>query len=310
MIRLERRERGIAWIFFERPQARNAMTFAMWERLRELAVELDGDPQVRAVVLTGAGNDAFVSGTDIGEFRAFAGAGDGIAYEQRVGAVIEALDAIRVPTIAAIRGVCTGGGVSIAATCDVRIGGPGTRVGVPIARTLGNCISLRNIARLAEIVGLDAVKTLLITGALLGAREAHHLRFLSEVAEYDDTVPARAQTVAEELVALAPLTLRATKEMCRRLRAAAPVADDEDLIRLCYGSRDFREGLTAFLDKRKPQWTGRVAFSRRRARRSRGGVSGGSTRVLGVVAQRVRRSRRARRPSARIAPRSTPACPR
>jgi enoyl-CoA hydratase len=256
VIRVERRERGIAWIAIDNPQARNAMTFAMWEQLREAAVTLDADAAVRAVVITGTGSAAFVSGTDIGEFRAFAGADDGIAYEERIGAVIAALDAIRVPTIAAIRGVCTGGGVSIAATCDVRIGGPGTRVGVPIARTLGNCISLRNIARLAEIVGLDAVKTLLLTGALLGAREAHHLRFLSEVAEYDETVPARAQTVAEELVALAPLTLRATKEMCRRLRRAAPLPDDDDLIRLCYGSRDFREGLTAFLDKRKPEWTG------------------------------------------------------
>jgi enoyl-CoA hydratase/carnithine racemase len=239
VIRLERRERGIAWILIDNPQARNAMTFAMWEKLREFATELNADSSVRAVVIAGAAKDAFVSGTDIGEFRAFAGPDDGVAYEKRIGSVIEALDAIAVP-----------------ATCDVRIGGPMTRVGVPIARTLGNCISLRNIARLAEIVGLDAVKTLLLTGTLLGAREAHKIGFLTEVAEYDDTVPVRAQTIAEELVALAPLTLRATKEMCRRLRNAAPIPDDGDLLRLCYGSSDFREGLTAFLDKRKPVWTG------------------------------------------------------
>ena len=256
MIRLERRERGIVWIVIENPQARNAMTLAMWDRLREVATELNADAQVRAIVITGAGGDAFVSGTDISEFRDFAGAEDGIAYEARIAAVIAALDALAVPAIAAIRGVCTGGGVSIAATCDVRIGGPGTRVGVPIARTLGNCVSLRNVARLAEIVGLDAVKTLLLTGALLGAREAQTIGFLTELAESDESIVARAQAVAEELVALAPLTLRATKEMCRRLRNAAPLPDDADLIRLCYGSRDFREGLTAFLDKRKPDWSG------------------------------------------------------
>jgi enoyl-CoA hydratase len=256
VIRVERRERGVAWIFIENPPARNALTFAMWDRLREVATELNADAEVRVVAITGAGGDAFVSGTDISEFRAFGGADDGIAYEGRIHAVIAALDAIAVPTIAAIRGVCTGGGVSIAATCDVRIGGPGTRVGVPIARTLGNCVSLRNIARLAEIVGLDAVKTLLLTGALLGAREAHKIGFLTEVAEYDETIAARAQSVAEELAALAPLTLRATKEMCRRLRNAVPQPDDADLIRLCYGSNDFREGLTAFLDKRKPKWSG------------------------------------------------------
>ena len=256
MIRLERRERGIVWIVIENPPARNAMTLAMWDRLRDIATELNADAEVRAIVITGAGGDAFVSGTDISEFRDFAGAADGIAYEARIASVIAALDALAVPAIAAIRGVCTGGGVSIAATCDVRIGGPGTRVGVPIARTLGNCVSMRNIARLAEIVGLDVVKRLLLTGVLLGAREAHEAGFLTEVAGDEESVTARAQAVAEEMAALAPLTLRATKELCRRLRRATPLPDDADVIRLCYGSRDFREGLGAFLGKRAPDWSG------------------------------------------------------
>ena len=256
MIRVERRDRGIAWVLFDRPQARNAMTFAMWERLREIAIDLDADAAVRAVVLTGAGSEAFISGTDIAEFRAFRGADDGVAYEKRIDAVIAALEAIRVPTIAAIAGACTGGGVSVAATCDLRIGAPSARIGVPIARTLGNCISVRNLARVATIVGLDAAKALILTGKLLRAGDAHHSGFLTEVAASDEALHARAQEIAEEIVALAPLTLRATKEMCRRLRGAAALPDDEDLIRLCYGSRDFREGLTAFLDKRKPAWTG------------------------------------------------------
>ncbi|MEA2720074.1 MAG: enoyl-CoA hydratase [Candidatus Eremiobacteraeota bacterium] len=256
MIRVERREGGIAWVVFDRPQARNAMTFAMWERLRELAGELDADPSVRAVVFTGAGTQAFVSGTDIAEFRAFEGADDGVAYEARIDAVIGALEAIRVPTIAAIAGACTGGGVSVAATCDLRIGAPNARVGVPIARTLGNCISLRNLARVAGIVGLDAAKALILTGKLLRAEDARRSGFLTEVVATDEALHERAQQAAEEIVALAPLTLRATKEMARRLRNAAPLPDSGDLIRLCYGSRDFREGLTAFLDKRRPQWSG------------------------------------------------------
>lgn len=270
MIRVERRARGIVWAIFDRPQARNAMTFAMWAELRALAEQFSADETVRVVVFTGAGSAAFVSGTEISEFRAFAAGGEpsgdgsgsraaaeGIAYEARMDGVIAALEAIPVPTIAAVGGACTGGGVSIAAACDLRIGAPGTRVGVPIARTLGNCLSVANVARAAELIGLDRVKMLLLTGRLLDAREALHAGFLTELAESDETLPARAQALAEALTELAPMTLRATKEMVRRLRAAQPLPDDEDLIRACYGSADFRAGVSAFLDKRRPSWTGR-----------------------------------------------------
>jgi enoyl-CoA hydratase len=256
MIRVEHRERGVVWVVVDRPEARNAMTFAMWRRLREVAEELAADASVRVVVITGAGSDAFVAGTDIAEFRAFGGADDGVAYEARIDVVIGALEAIPVPVIAAVAGACTGGGVSIAATCDLRIGAPNARMGVPIARTLGNCISLRNVARVAELIGADRVKALLLTGKLLGADDALRAGFLTEIVAAGDALHARAQEAAEEIAALAPLTLRASKEMVRRLRASAALPDDDDLIRLCYGSRDFREGLTAFLDKRRPQWAG------------------------------------------------------
>ena len=256
MIRVDRRDGGIAWVIFDRPQARNALTFAMWERLRGVAGELDADPAVRVVVFAGADTRAFASGTDIGEFRAFTGADDGVAYEARIEAVITALEAIRVPAIAAIAGACTGGGVSVAAACDLRVGAPSARIGVPIARTLGNCIALRNVARVADIVGLDAAKAMLLTGKLLDAQEARASGFLNEVVDDDDRLHDRAQALAEEIAALAPLTLRATKEMCRRLRAAAPMPDDGDLIRACYGSADFREGRAAFLEKRRPNWSG------------------------------------------------------
>ncbi|MEA2663373.1 MAG: hypothetical protein QOI11_317 [Candidatus Eremiobacteraeota bacterium] len=257
MIRVERRARGIVWVIFDRPQARNAMTFAMWAELRELAERLAADEDVRVVVFTGAGSAAFVSGTEISEFRAFASADDGLAYEARMDRVIAALEAIPVPTIAAVGGACTGGGVSIAAACDLRLGAPGTRVGVPIARTLGNCLSVANVARVAELIGLDRVKMLLLTGRLLDAADALQAGFLTELAESDDALPAHAQATAEALTELAPLTLRTTKEMCRRLRAARPLPDDEDLIRTCYGSADFRTGVSAFLEKRRPSWTGR-----------------------------------------------------
>ena len=256
MIRVERREPAIAWVTGDRPGARNAMTFPMWARLREVAVELDADASVRVVVFTGEGDEAFVAGTDIAEFRAFTGADDGVAYESRIDATIGALDAIRVPTIAAIAGACTGGGVSIASTCDLRIGAPNVRIGIPIARTLGNIVSLRNVARLGELIGLDAAKALLITGTLLGADDALRAGFLTEVVSDAAGLHVRAQALAESIAGLAPLTVRASKEIVRRIRASRTLPDAEDLIRVCYGSNDFREGLTAFLDKRHPDWTG------------------------------------------------------
>jgi len=256
VIRLERPELGIALVTFDRPEARNALTFAMWEQLRAYAVELDADDDLRCVVFAGAGEAAFVSGTDIGEFTKFSSGEDGIAYEARVEAVIGALSHLRVPAIAAIRGACTGGGASIAGACDVRIGGPGTRVGIPIARTLGNTLSLRNIARLAALIGLDAARALLLTGKLLAAPDAYRLGFLSEVVASDDAILPRALEAARAIALLAPLTVRASKAMTVRLSEVPKLPDDADWLRACYGSNDFREGVAAFVARRSPKWTG------------------------------------------------------
>jgi len=256
MIRLERVENGIALVTFDRPEARNALTFAMWEQLRAYAAELAADDALRCVVFTGAGDAAFVSGTDIGAFTAFASGDDGLAYEARVEAVIVALSRIRVPAIAAIRGACTGGGASIAGTCDLRIGGPGTRIGIPIARTLGNTISLRNIARLAALIGVDAARALLLTGTLLTASDAYRLGFLSEIVASDTAILPRALEAARAIARLAPLTVRASKAMVLRLLEAQAFPDDADLLHECYGSRDFREGVAAFVSRRSPHWTG------------------------------------------------------
>ncbi len=256
MIRVERRELGIAWVTVDRPAARNAMTFAMWARLRDVAVELDADPSVRVVVFTGEGGEAFVAGTDIAEFRAFTGEGrrDRLRAADRGGDRRARRDPR--PDDRRVAGACTGGGVSIAATCDLRIAAPNARIGIPIARTLGNIVSLRNVARVGELIGLDAAKALLITGTLLGARDALRAGFLTEVVDDGPALHPRAGALAESIAGLAPLTVRASKEIVRRIRAARALPDADDLIRACYGSSDFREGLTAFLDKRRPDWTG------------------------------------------------------
>src|SRR4051812_333891 len=132
---------GIARLTFNRPQARNALTFAMYERMAQICEELDQDPSVKAMILTGAGAKAFAAGTDIAQFRAFETPEDALAYERRIDRVLGTLERCRVPTIAAISGACTGGGAAIAACCDLRIGAPSAKFGFPIARTLGNCLS-------------------------------------------------------------------------------------------------------------------------------------------------------------------------
>src|SRR6184192_2311917 len=162
----------IVWLTLNRPRARNALTFHMYERIGELCLEVNADPSVRTVVFTGAGGRAFAAGTDISQFRAFDKEEDALAYEERMDRVLGALETVRVPTIAAIAGACTGGGAGIAAACDLRICTPSLKFGFPIARTLGNTLSLGNFVRLTALLGMARVKDLVFTARLVEAREA------------------------------------------------------------------------------------------------------------------------------------------
>jgi len=245
---------GIGWITFNRPEARNAFTFAMYERLRDICESVEAGGDVRALVMRGAGCKAFGAGTDMSQFRAFSRPEDAWDYEQRMDRVFTAIETCPVPTIAAIHGACTGGGAAIAAACDLRVASPALKFGFPVARTLGNCLSVSNLARLSEIIGAARVREILMTARLVEAEEAKAVGLVSEIAE---DVEARAAELAETVAGHAPLTLRATKEGLRRLRAAASEVDDRDLIAMCYMSADFREGLEAFLGKRKPNWQGK-----------------------------------------------------
>jgi len=241
---------GIGFATFNRPAQRNALTFAMYERLAELASD-PGD--VRALVISGAGG-AFAAGTDMTQFRAFETAEDGWAYEETMDRIMDRIERCRVPTIAAITGACTGGGAAIAACCDLRIADPRLKFGFPIARTLGNCLSIASLARLSALIGQARVREIVFTSRLIESREALAAGLVMEVA--DDPL-ARATELAARIAGHAPLTLRATKEGLRRLRNEGPKADDRDLIETAYMSEDFREGMEAFLGKRKPTFKGR-----------------------------------------------------
>jgi len=254
----ERDAAGILWLTFNRPEARNAMTFAMYERLAEISAEVNSDDGVRLVVLRGAGEKAFVAGTDISQFKAFTNEEDAFAYEDRMEKAIGALAEIRVPTIAAIRGACTGGGFAIAGACDIRVGSPSARFGIPIARTLGNCLSMASVNLLIDLLGAARVKEMIFTARLIEAPEAREFGILQELVDSEASLGPRVAEIATQIAANAPLTLRAVKEAVRRVmesRHMDPLLG-RDLISMCYMSEDFREGMSAF-EKRKPQWRGR-----------------------------------------------------
>ena len=254
-IRTERRGSAL-WIRVDRPAARNAMTFAMYDRIAAICRHVNADTSVNAVVLTGSG-DAFVAGTDIAEFVDFKEASQALDYERRMDAWLGAIEAVRVPTIAALRGPVVGGGLAIAAACDLRIAAPSARFGVPVARTLGNCFSAANLVRLAALVGLGRVKELVLTARLIDADEARTIGLVSEIVANEDALDARVDELVLQLASYAPLTLHATKEMVRRIRERMMPDEASDLVALCYTSADFREGVTAFIERRKPVWSGR-----------------------------------------------------
>lgn len=243
------------WIEFNRPQARNALTFGMYEGLAELCQTVPTDGSVRAVVLSGAGGKAFAAGTDMTQFRAFDKAQDALDYEARIDGVLDAVERCPLPTVAAINGACTGGGAAIAAACDLRIAAANLKFGFPIARTLGNCLAAANLARLSSLMGAGRVREMIFTARLIEAEEAYACGLISEILPDEAALMDRAAALADHLANMAPLTLRATKEAMRRTQAVAR-AQDADLIELCYMSNDFRHGLEAFLAKQKPEWTG------------------------------------------------------
>jgi enoyl-CoA hydratase len=248
----------IATLTFNRPEARNAMTWEMYGSLVAACDRVDQDETIRVLILTGAGGKAFIAGTDIAQFQNFSNRDDGLKYEERLDHVLDRLERVTKPTIAQVQGVAAGGGCAIALTCDLRVATYEASFGIPIARTLGNCLSGASYSRLVDAMGPAAAKDMLFTGRLIPAAEAHALGIVNRLVS-DAEIEPTVRALAADIAANAPLTLRATKEMIRRVLAARRLAagQDADMVELCYTSADFREGVTAFLAKRKPAWTGR-----------------------------------------------------
>jgi enoyl-CoA hydratase len=247
-------EAGVATVVFNRPQARNAMTWGMYGQLSAIASALKADRSVRAVVFRGAGGQAFVAGTDIEQFTAFKTGEDGVAYERQIEACIGLLCSLPMPTVALVEGWCVGGGLAMATACDFRLGTPDAKFGVPIARTLGNCLSIHNLARLSAAFGPQRVRRMLMLAEFIDAEEALGCGYLHEQVA-PEHIAARTAHLVQRLAALAPVTQRVSKEALRRLSTEG-LAEAEDLIRAAYGSRDFHEGVAAFVARRPPLWSG------------------------------------------------------
>jgi enoyl-CoA hydratase/carnithine racemase len=246
-----------ARIIFNRPTAHNAMTWAMYDRLESVCEEIDTDEDIRVVILTGAGGKAFVAGTDISQFSEFSSGDDALAYERHIDRIIDRIERLSKPTIAQINGYCVGGGAGIALACDFRYADENLRFGIPIAKTLGNCLSMANISRLVDVSGPDKTKELLMLARLFDANEAKAAGVVNDIFGTDN-LNTEVQAIAGRLTQLAPLTLRAAKEAVRRIQAKRELAFEQgqDLILSCYTSDDFKNAVTAFINKRKPEWRG------------------------------------------------------
>jgi enoyl-CoA hydratase/carnithine racemase len=244
-VELERRGPA-AWVTFNRPEAHNAMTFAMYESLYEACETADADDSIRVLVLRGAGEKAFVAGTDIRQFADFDETGeDALAYEATIDRIVGRLETVGKPTVALVDGFAMGSGLALSATCDLRVCTPAAKFGLPIARTVGNCLSMENYARLAALLGPARLKDIIFTARTIEADEALAIGLATEVVE-PERAEARVQELCELLASHAPVTLRVTKEALRRIRAAT-TPDGDDLVREAYGSEGFRRNVAAFL---------------------------------------------------------------
>ena len=247
---------SVAFFTINRPEAGNAMTWAMYDALVDACERVDASPDVRAFVVRARGT-TFCTGTDISQFTSFSTRNDGVEYERRLEACVSRLERVTVPTIAQVEGIAAGGGCAIALACDLRVCSPAARFGVPIARTLGNGLSFENCARLVDHFGMGRAKTMLLTGGFIEASDAAASGAVTRLVD-----PAQVERVVTELAATiarnAPLTMRAAKQAFARIasRHRQDAGDIASLVADCYASADFREGVSAFLAKRSPKFTG------------------------------------------------------
>lgn len=255
---LSRVEDGVGRLVFNNPERRNAVSLEMWEAAERALDAFADDPTVRVVVLSGAGGKAFVSGADISKFESERSGPDATAhYNATTARLYDKLEALEKPTIAEIRGSCVGGGTALALCCDLRICGESSRFGVPAAK-LGVGYGFEGLKRLVDIVGPAFAKEIFFTGRLFSAAEAQQMGLVNRVLA-DEEVETYVADYARTITENAPLTVTSVKVIVGEVvkdPQARDLARCEALVDACFASQDYVEGRQAFLEKRKPRFTG------------------------------------------------------
>ena len=251
------RDGSIATVTLNRPQKLNALTKAMWRDLGVAVTRLAADRELRCIIVRGAGERAFSPGNDIGEFaRERSNKIEARAYGAFMHETARALEACPIPMIAQIHGVCVGGGLEIAALCDLRICGVSSRFGAPI-KNLGLVMAYAEMAPLVRLVGSDVALEILLEGRIFDAAEAKEKGLVTRVVA-DDDVASEVAATAARIAEGAPLVARWHKKFARRLADPTPISELEaDECFDCFDTEDFRIGYAAFLAKQKPQFKGR-----------------------------------------------------
>jgi enoyl-CoA hydratase len=254
---LVERDGPIATVVLNRPEKLNALTKPMWQRLGDVIAELSADDALRCLVLRGAGNKAFAPGNDISEFEnERANVEQARAYGAMMRRTLAAFEQCRHPMVALIKGICVGGGLEIAANCDLRICGESSRFGVPINK-LGLVMAHAELNGLLKLVGRATALEILLEGRIFGAHEAKEKGLITRIVA-DDEVEEEAYATARRIADGAPLVARWHKKFAERLGDPTPLTEAEvDEGFACFGTEDFQIGYRAFLKKAKPDFKGR-----------------------------------------------------
>jgi enoyl-CoA hydratase len=255
---ISKKDGGVGWMILNNPERHNAISLDMWDAALEIMADFAADPGVRVMVITGAGGKAFASGADISKFKDERQEAQAVAhYQETTQKAYAAIQAMRIPTIAMVRGYCIGGGTAVAVCCDIRVCTENAKFGIPAAK-LGLGYGLQRAIPLVDLVGPAYAKEMFFTGRQFDAREAQQMGLVNRVVP-DDQLDSAIEEMTRAIAENAPLTVRCAKLVVGEALKDSHTRDvgaTERAVKACFDSNDYKEGQAAFMEKRKPRFTG------------------------------------------------------